>query len=510
MNIVIYARFSSSSQREESIEGQVHTCKQYAEQNNYTVIDTYVDRAITGKTDDRPAFKKLMADSSKKRFQAVLVYSIDRFGRNLQQSVVNECKLQKNGVVLMSATENFTDDPSGRLHRNIMMSFAQYYSDELAQKIKRGMDINAEKCLCTGGSVALGYKVDKDKHFQIDPATAPIIPIIFNMYAEGKTVTEITTYLNSLGFKTSKGAEFNKNSLHTILVNKRYKGIYVYKGTETPDGMPRLISDELFDKVAEIMSKNRKAPARKKAKVEYLLTTKLFCGKCKKMMTGFSGTGNKNKTYNYYICNGRKEKLCKKKMVSKDYIENLIISECRKLLTKTNIKRIAEQVVAISQAEKDTSNLEYLKKALKDNRFRYKNTINAITECEIESIRKSLYAEITKIEDEYKELEKQIAEEEKAVPELSVPKIMFFLTSLKNGNVKDIKYRRMLINIFVNAIYLYDDRVTITFNSGDETVTLNDKLLSEIEEQTVSKNNLFLDCDGPPTKQPPIHVRMRR
>lgn len=95
MNIVIYACFSSSGQREESIDGQVRVCEQYAEQNNYTVIDTYCDRAISGKTDDRPAFQRLMADSLKKHFQAVLVYSIDRFGRNLNQSIINEQKLKK-------------------------------------------------------------------------------------------------------------------------------------------------------------------------------------------------------------------------------------------------------------------------------------------------------------------------------------------------------------------------------------------------------------------------------
>lgn len=125
------------------------------------------------------------------------------------------------------------------------------------------MDINAEKCLCTGGSIPLGYLVDKDKHFQIDPATAPIVKMIYSMYAEGKTVTEIADYLNSMGIKTSKGAEFNKYSFHTILNNKKYTGVYIYKGKETPDGIPRIISDELFNKVADIMNKNRKAPARK-------------------------------------------------------------------------------------------------------------------------------------------------------------------------------------------------------------------------------------------------------
>lgn len=501
MNIVIYARYSSSGQREESIEGQVRVCEEYARQNNYIVIDTYCDRAFTGKNDERPAFKRLLADSSKKKFQAVLVYSIDRFARNLYQSVLNEIKLQKNGVILLSATENFTDDPSGRLHRNIMMSFAQYYSDELAQKIKRGMDINAEKCLCTGGNVALGYNVGADKHFQIDPETAPIVQMIYEMYADGKTVKEITTFLNSQGLKTSKGAEFNKNSLHTILTNRRYIGMYTYKGKETPGGMPQIISDELFNKVAEKMAKNRKAPARAKAKVEYLLTTKLFCGHCKEMMTGYSAKGKQGRVYNYYICNGKKRKLCDKKMVNKDQIENLVITECRKLLTSDNIQKISQEVVALCEAEKDTTNLKYLKKLLSENERRHKNTIDAIMECDIESVRKALYAEIPRLEKEHAEIEKQIAIEEKPFPALDAVKIKFFLTQLKNGDVNDIKYRRTLVNIFINAIYLYDDRMTITFNSADEPITVSYETLSAIEERDREVKNMFLDSDGPPKRK---------
>lgn len=498
MNVVIYARFSSSSQREESIEGQVRVCMQYAEQNNYTIIDTYCDRAITGKTDDRPAFQKLIMDSAKKKFQAVLVYSIDRFGRNLEQSVINEQRLNKNGVALFSVTENFAESPTGRLNRNIMMSFAQYYSDELAQKIHRGMDLNAEKCLSTGGNIALGFIVDKDKHFQIDPATAPIVQSIFESYANGKTVTEIITQLNAQGLKTSRGTAFNKNSLHTMLQNKRYIGVYTYKGTETPDGLPRIISDELFNKVAVIMEKNRKAPARSKAKVEYLLTTKLFCGYCKEMMTGFSGTGKQGKVYRYYICNGAKQKKCHKKNVNKEYIENLVVSECRKLLTTTNIDKIAKEVTSICETEKDTSNLKYLKKQLTENERKHNNAVNAVMECDIDSVRKTFYAQIATLEEQHKEIEKQIAIEETTLPSMTVPKIKFFLSSLKKGNINDMKYRRALINIFVNQIYLFDDKITLIFNSGDMPVTINDVLLSEIQENMVKTEDLFLDGVGPP------------
>lgn len=259
MNVVIYARYSSSSQREASIEEQVKICTEYAEKNNYTIYKVYKDSALTGKNDNRPALQRLLSDCPKKMFEAVIVYSIDRFGRNLRQSLENADKIeQDNGILLVSATENFTNDPSGRFFRNIMMAYAQYYSDEMAVKIKRGMDYNAEKCLCTGGNIALGFKVDDDKRFQIDPDTAPIVQRIFEMYADGKTVTEISNHLNSMGYKTSRGVAFNKNSLHTMLTNKRYIGVYTYKGNEISNGMPRIISDELFYKVAEIMKKTKK------------------------------------------------------------------------------------------------------------------------------------------------------------------------------------------------------------------------------------------------------------
>lgn len=498
MNVVIYARFSSSSQREASIEEQVKICREYAERNNYNVVKVYSDSAISGKTDNRPALKKLLYDSSKQKFNAVIVYSIDRFGRDLAQTLLNEKRLNDNGVILLSATEHFTDDASGRFFRNIMMSYAQYYSDELSTKIRRGMDYNAEKCLYNGGGVPLGYQIGKDKRFEINPNTAPIVKSIFEMYANGKTVTEITDILNAQGIKTSKGAKFNKNSLHTMLKNRRYLGFYIHNGVETADGIPRIISDELFNQVDEIMKKNKKAPARSKAKSEYLLTTKLFCGHCKEMMIGFSGKGKQGKTYHYYICNGRKNGDCKKKMVNKDYIENLVISECRRLLSAENIRRIAKEVVAICEAEKDTSNLRYLQKRLAENERKQQNAIFSIMESDIESVRKALSKQIPILESEHKEIEKMIKEEEAPYPVLTEKGVAFFLTQLKKGKITDIKYRKTLISIFVNKIYLYDDRVTITYNSGDECVTISDQLLSELEQKDEQDRLLFLNGNGPP------------
>ncbi|MDE7361113.1 MAG: recombinase family protein [Oscillospiraceae bacterium] len=278
MNAVIYARFSSSSQREASIEEQVKVCREYAQKHEHEIVDIYSDNAISGKTDERPSLRKLLADSAKHKFDTVLVYSIDRFGRNLMQTLTNENKLVINGVTLVSATENFTEDPSGRFFRNMMMAQAQFYSEELAEKIKRGMDYNAERYMYNGGGVPLGYRINSEKRYEIDPEMAPFVQTIFQMYADGSKVSEITEFLNSQGVKTSTGVAFNKNSLHTILNNRRYLGYYIHKDVETRGEVPQIVSDELFERVAKKLKVNRKTPARAKAKVEYLLTTKLFCG----------------------------------------------------------------------------------------------------------------------------------------------------------------------------------------------------------------------------------------
>ena len=265
MNVVIYARFSSHSQTEQSIEGQLKTCYEFARKQGYTVIAEYIDRALSGTTDNRPQFLKMIEDSNKKHFDGVLVYQLDRFARNRYDSATYKAKLKKNGVRVYSARENITDDASGILVEGLLESMAEYYSAELSQKIRRGMDINAEKCLCTGGNIALGYKVI-DKQFYVDEATAPIVQRIFELYANGKTITEICDILNAERIKTSRGVAFNKNSLRTILKNKRYIGIYTYKDKEIPNGIPRIIDDDLFYKVARIMETNKKAPAKAKAK----------------------------------------------------------------------------------------------------------------------------------------------------------------------------------------------------------------------------------------------------
>ncbi len=156
MRAVIYARYSSDNQREESIEGQLRECLQYANFNEMEVVDNYIDRAFSAKTDNRPNFQKMIKDSAKGQFDVVIVWKLDRFARNRYDSAHYKNILKKNGVKVLSATEKISDDASGILLESMLEGYAEYYSAELAEKVKRGMTENALKGLWNGGQVPFG------------------------------------------------------------------------------------------------------------------------------------------------------------------------------------------------------------------------------------------------------------------------------------------------------------------------------------------------------------------
>ena len=477
MNVVIYARYSSHNQTEQSIEGQLKTCYEYAKNNNYIVIDEYIDRALTGTNDNRPQFLKMIEDSNKKQFQGVLVYQLDRFSRNRYDSATYKNKLKKNGVRVFSARENISDDASGVLMESVLEGMAEYYSKELSQKVKRGLKINASKCLFTGGSLPFGYKI-VDKKFEIDETKAFIVKKIFELYSDGYTIKKIIEYLKNNGYKNSQGKDFTKSPLSIMLKNRRYMGIYIFNGVETPEGIPRIISDELFNKVADRMNINKKAPARTRAKEEYILSTKLFCGYCKSLMTGFCGTSRTGKVYNYYACTNSRLHVCNKKNVKKQYIEDLVVNQCLSLLTNENIDKIAKTIIEISEKEEDTTHIKYLNKLLNDNQKATENLLRALEKGDLSDI---VTDRLLQKKQEKIQIEKEIEDEENNKINLSITDIKFFLNQLKNGQIDDIKYRRMLISVFINKIYLYDDKITITFNINNREVTIDDSLLNEIE-----------------------------
>lgn len=489
MNVVLYARYSDSKQREESIEGQLEWCYEYAKREGHSVIGEYIDRAISAKTDERPQFQKMIKDSSKKLFQGIVVYQLDRFSRNRYDSAHYKNILKKNGVGVFSARESISDDASGIIVESVLEGMAEYYSVELSQKVTRGMKTNAEKCLSNGGTTPLGYKI-VDHRYVLDEEKAPIVREIYIKYANGWSIKEICDSLNERHIKTAHGAEFNKSSLHTMLKNRKYLGIYIYKNVEVEGGMPRIIDDDLFKKVQDKLTVNKKAPARARAKAEYLLTTKLFCGYCKSMLIGHSSNqiSTKGIIYNYYKCkNSGGSKPCKKKMVMKDYIEDIVVNECRALLTPKNIRRIAKEVVKISASMDDSSELKRLENLLKTAHEEKNNQMASIRKCTNDVVREMIIEDLSKIAADIKELERQITIEKSRHYIMTEEQIIERLAKLANGDINNPVYRKTLIKLFVNKIFLYDDKFTITFNTGEEEVTITDILLDKMENVSKSK-----------------------
>ena len=334
MKAVIYARYSSDNQREESIEGQLRECTAFAEKNGITVLRHYIDRAFSARTDNRPEFQNMIRDSGKKLFDMIIVWKLDRFARNRYDSARYKAMLKKNGVKVVSATEVISEGAEGIILESVLEGYAEYYSADLSEKVVRGMTENALKCKYNGATVPIGYRIDSEQHFQIDPLKAPFVLEAFKRYDEGATMTQIRDWLNAQGVKNSRGQPITYNNIQRLLSNRRYIGEYSYRSIIVPDGIPMIVPKELFDRVQEKLEKNRKAPARHKAEDDYLLTTKLFCGYCGAYLCGESGTSRTGLVHHYYKCVSVKKKRteCHKKPVRKDWIEDLVVRETMKML----------------------------------------------------------------------------------------------------------------------------------------------------------------------------------
>ena len=308
MKAVIYARYSSDNQREESIEGQIRECTAFAEKNDITVLKHYIDRAYSARTDHRPAFQEMIKDSDKHLFDMVIVWKLDRFSRDRYDSAHYKVLLKKNNVRVVSATEVISSGADGILLESVLEGFAEYYSADLAEKVTRGLTENALKGKCNGATRPVGYVVDDEQHFQIDPLTGPFVLEAFKRYADGATMKEVVEFFKEKGIKNSLGRDMNLNSVQRMLSNRRYMGEYTFRDIVVPDGIPAIVPKELFDRVQEKMAKNKKSPARHKAEDDYLLTTKLFCGYCGAYLCGESGTSRTGVVHHYYKCVSVKKK----------------------------------------------------------------------------------------------------------------------------------------------------------------------------------------------------------
>ena len=465
MNVVLYARFSSENQTENSIDGQLRECEIYCERNGMTVVKTYIDRALSAKSDRRPDFQNLIRDSEKRLFEAVVVWKLDRFSRNRYDSAYYKRILRRNGVKVLSATEPISDDATGILLESMLEGYAEFFSAELSEKVKRGMTENALKCKYNGGGLAIGYHIDSDKHFQIDEATAPIIREAFRRYADGGTVVEVTNWLVARGLKGARGKPFSKNNVTNMLKNRIYIGEYRHGEHIIPGGVPTIIDEALFNRVQERFAKNKRMPTHFKAEDEYVLTGKLFCGKCGSMLIGESGKSRAGNIHRYYKCSTAKRRQgCSLKAVKKQWIEDFVIAEAMKTLESDKVLgKIADAV--LEQQSKENSVVPLLKRQLVETEKQIDNMVSAIAQGVVTPSTKQ---KLNNLEREKEDLGIKLLQEKMSHGLLTREHIMFFLHKFRDADITQREVRVRLIDCFVNAVYVYDGgKVVVTLNYKD-------------------------------------------
>lgn len=462
----LYVRYSSANQTEQSIEGQIRVCREFCARHNIRVVDIYADRATSASKDieKRVSFLKMIKDSEKHNWEAVVVYKLDRFSRSRYDSANYKYRLKKNGVQLISATENISNDPEGIILESVLEGMAEFYSAELSQKINRGLRESAYKHNSIGGSIPLGYK-SVGKKLVIDEETAPIVREAFSMFAEGHTVADICRTFNAKGYKSSKGTPFGKSSFTKIFRNEKYIGVYQFHEYRAEDVIPPIIDRELFDRVQMRLSAPKRPSGEYKAKQVYLLSGKLFCGHCGCKMNANSNSQN----YHYYECYGKKNlhKDCHKRNLRKDFIEGVVARDALSLLTDENIEEIASIAVAANTRDIESeTNIPAIRGRLHETMVSLTNLTKAI---ESGQAPETLVKRMVELEKEKKTLTAELAKEERGVVHVDKAQVVYWLEQFKDGDVEDEDFRRLLIDLFVNSVTVWDEdddyfKVTIAYN----------------------------------------------
>jgi DNA invertase Pin-like site-specific DNA recombinase len=464
MNAVIYARFSSSAQREASIEQQINACMSYAESTGYSIIQTYADRALTGRTDRRPQFLQMIKDARKGRFCAVIVYALDRFSRDKYDSARYKHELRACGVRVVSATEPITDNPSGVLIESVFEGLAQYYSAELSQKIRRGYEDNAKKCM-VAGSVPYGFRRASSGHYEILPEEADIVREIFRRVASGESYADICRDLNDRGIKTRHGSTWNRSSFNTILHNQRYIGTYISKYHVQEDAIPQIVEKDLFYKV-QSTSHEKRGP-RRTPNGYYSLTGKLFCGLCGDTMTGTSGTSKSGKLCFYYTCHGHRAHRCDQRSIPRDQLEDLICGAIwDDVLSDDSIRWMAHQTILDQDKLQADSDLGIVQAELVQCKNQKANILSAI---KAGIFTQTTRDELLRLEQEEAELEDRVHQAEQLTAELPTEDdIISFLELFREGLEDQTLKRSAILDAFVTRAEVHADHVLIFFRIKKE------------------------------------------
>lgn len=453
---VLYGRYSGGSKQREkdiSIEQQFKECRDYCRWHGIKIIGTYEDRGITGTKDKRKGFQRMIEDSAKGKFDAVVIWKMERFARNREDSAIYKGRLRRNGVKVISVTESIPDTPEGILIEGNLETYAEFFSRKLSQDVTRGLKYNAADCK-VNGPLPLGYRRGADGRAEIVPEAAEAVRKIFKDYAAGITTKTIAAELNVQGFTTNRGKPFDRSSFERILKNERYMGIYIYDDIRVEGGMPRIVEPDIFAKVQGRLRKAAKAPAASR-QIDYPLTGKLYCGICGRPMIGECGRGRSGQVYRYYKCIDKKHGgECECRAVPKERAETALAKLiCKEALTPEVIKEIVESALnmqeqTVKQAASETARL---RRKLKETRNKIANIISAIEQGVFTSSTKDQLLLLEEQENAFAELIDKAAE---TITTWTQAQLLFFFEEWAGGAVKDVEFREALFDLFVSAIYL--------------------------------------------------------
>lgn len=475
-NAICYYRYSSDAQRDVSIDQQREAAHEYAKARGYHIIKEYDDPACSGTRDDRPAFQRMLYEIEKLRPAYLILWKTDRLSRDRYDAAIAKGRLRKCGVQPVYVAESMPDDDEATqiLLESLYEGMAASFIVSHRKNVMRGMKYNAENAFYNGVKM-LGYVGHVNHKYEIDPATAPMVRRIFKKYTEGVPMQKICDSLNNAGQKTVRGNRFTVNSLRNILVNRAYIGEYKFGKTLIPDGMPRIIDDETFQKAQAKLEANKRGGkgAIKKLHPEieiedYWLSGKLYCGLCGGSMQGVSGTSKRGALYYYYSCINYRKHTCTLKYQRKELMEKIVLYTLDDLINNPALRIIiAEKCYAYHQAQNDDNGAyeASIRAQLKDVEGKLNNLVKAIEA----GIFNSTTAERMNVLENQKSMlnDALLAEQNRKKCDLTLNTIVKFLSSLV-GDINNPDTRRRLLEFFIDKIYVYPDKMVLTFYYTDD------------------------------------------
>ena len=497
---VIYARYSSHSQRDVSIEQQVADCEKFAADNNLKVVKVYADRHLSGTSDKRPEFQQMLKDAAHARWRYVIVWKIDRFARNRYDSATYKFRLKKHGIKVLYAKEAIPDGPEGILLESVLEGSAEYYSANLSQNIKRGMRFNAMNCMVNNGSIPLGYCKGPDGRFALVDAEAEVVREIFRKVAAGVSFADLQNDLNGRGIKTKTGGLWNKGSFHRLLTNPAYIGTYRYSDIVIEGGMPVIVDRALFFQVQDRLKTKPNPQGRHRENGDYLLTGKLFCGLCGARMVGIAGTGKAGTVHHYYQCQERRLRhSCKKENVRRDWLEREVVRLTLDYVLQDDvIEWIADRVMEYQSREAAASHLEALRSELSAVEEATGNVMKAI---EAGIITVTTKKRLQELEAEAARIADAIVVEEASLTKIERDFVVFWLERFRGGDLESQEFRRKVIDTFVARVVLWDDRIRIAFNYSGQRSEIDLALVMDAEAVAGVEGSYKLSCSPPQGEQ---------